>query len=110
MANVKATVILYKKDSVYSFAEIITHEDYEEQVEARAKEIYADPQEFRDYLNDNYTMDEVFDFSEEDKKKIKEEDFKDQCALWARDELSDEYECIELETEVEISTVCPYRQ
>lgn len=103
--KVQARVVLYRNDSEYEYADILTQEDCEELIKTRAKEMYEDPEEFLQYLEDNYTLLEIFNFTEQDKKAIKKDDFKYYCETWARDEFSKQYERIELETEVLISAL-----
>lgn len=107
MAKVQATVVLYRNDSEYDYTDILTQEDYEELIKTRAKEMYEDPEEFLQYLEDNYTLLEIFNLTEQDKKVIKKDDFKYHCETWARDEFSEQYSRIELETEVLTSAPVP---
>ena len=97
----KATIKVYGKAIRGGYVEVISAEQYEEKVSARAKEFYEDEQEFYDWLEDTYSASEVWDMTNETKKTIKEVDFKDKCLEWALDDMESEYEEFEITTEVE---------
>ena len=105
MAKVKATVGMYKATRYcesHFEGEIITIEEYDELTENREEEIKFDEQEFSGYLTDNYTADEIFAMTEEDKQNVRK-DFESRCQDWALDSLEDDWEYVEIYTEVEIS-------
>ena len=105
MVKVRATVGMYQAtrycNSHYE-GEIITIEEYDEILKDREEEIRLDEREFSDYLSENYSTDEIFAMTEEDKQKVRE-DFESNCRDWASDNLSDSWEYLEISTEVEIS-------
>ena len=105
MEKVKATVGMYKATrycETHAEGEIITVEEYEELTKSKEEEIKFDEREFADYLGDNYTTDEVFAMSEEDKLNVRR-DFENRCQDWVLDNLMDGWEYIEIRTEVVIS-------
>ena len=105
MVKVKATVGMYQAtrycDS-HSEGEIITVEEYGELLKNRAEEIRLDEREFSDYLSDNYSTDEVFAMTEEDKQNVRE-DFESRCEDFALNSIDDGWKYLEIRTEVVIS-------
>ena len=102
----KVTIIVYGKAIRGGYVEVISAEQYEEKINARAKEFYEDEEEFYEWLEDNYTAGEVWDMTEETKKAVKEDSFKDACLEWALDDISSEYESFSITTEVECGCEC----
>ena len=102
----KVTIIVYGKAIRGGYVEVISAEQYEEKINARAKEFYEDEEEFYEWLEDNYTAGEVWDMTDSTKKAIKEQDFKDKCLYWAYDDMGSEYEEFEITTEVECGCDC----
>ena len=106
MAKANVTVTVYGKATRGGYVEVISAEEYDERVYARAKEIYEDESEFYAWLEDTFSTSEVWDMTDEKKKIIKEKDFKDKCLNWALDEMNDEYEEFKITTEVDCPCEC----
>lgn len=105
MAKVKATVGMYQATQyceTHFEGEIITVEEYDELVENREEEIKLGRQDFSDYICENYTTDEIFAMTEEEKQNVRE-DFERRCQDWALESLEGCWEYLEIRTEVEIS-------
>ena len=102
----KATVKVYGKAIRGGYVEVISAEQYEEKVSARAKELYEDKNEFYEWIEDHFSVDEVWDMTEETKKAIKENEYKDKCLDWALDDMEGEYEEFEITTEVDCPCDC----
>ena len=104
----KATVVIkvYGKAVRCGYAEVISAEQYQEKISARAKEFYEDESEFYDWLEDTFSASEVWDMTESTKKTVKEVDFKDKCLDWALDDIESEYEEFEITTEVDCPCDC----
>lgn len=105
MVKVKATVGMYKAKSccnTHCAGEVITIEEYDGIAKDREEKIKLDEQGFSDYLDDNYTTNEVFAMTEADKQNV-QKDFEKHCRECAWEALSDEWEYIEIRTEVVIS-------
>lgn len=105
MVKVKATVGMYKAKrycETHCEGEVITTEEFDGLVKDREEEIKLDEQELLDYLDDNYTMNEIFVMTEEEKQNV-QKDFENRCRDWALDALSEGWEYIEIRTEVVIS-------
>ena len=101
MAKAKVTIKVYGKAVRGGYAEVISAEQFEEKVSARAKEFYEDESEFYDWLEDTFSIGEVWDMTESTKKTVKEIDFKDKCLNWAYDDIGSDYEEFEITTEVD---------
>lgn len=97
----KATIKVYGKAIRGGYVEVISAEQYEEKISARAKEFYEDESEFYDWLEDTFSASEVWDMTDGTKKAVKEKDFKGKCLDWALDDMESEYEEFEITTEVE---------
>lgn len=106
MAKAKVTIKVYGKAMRGGYAEVISAEQYEEKISARAKEFYEDEEEFHEWLEDNYPASAVWHMTDEEKKTIKEVDFKDKCLDWALDDMEGEYEEFEITTEVDCPCDC----
>lgn len=106
MAKATVVVKVYGKAIRGGYVEVISAEQYEEKISARAKEFYEDEEEFYEWLEDTYTASDVWDMTESTKKTIKEQDFKDKCLDWAYDDIGSEYEEFEITTEVEVECDC----
>lgn len=106
MAKVTTTVTVYGKAIRSGYAEVISAEQYEEKVSARAKEFYEDVSEFYEWLEDTFSAGEIWDMTEEVKKSVKERDFKDKCLDWALIEIENEYEEFEITTKVNCEYGC----
>ena len=106
MAKAKVTIKVYGKAMRGGYVEVISAEQYEEKISARAKEFYEDEEEFYEWLEDTYTASEVWDMTESTKKTIKEVDYKDKCLDWAYDDIGCEYEEFEITTEVDCPCDC----
>ena len=104
----KATVVIkvYGKAIRGCYAEVISAEEYNEKITARAKEFYEDDTEFYEWLEDNYSASNVWDMTEETKKTVKEVIFKNKCIDWAYDDIGSEYEEFEITTEVDCPCDC----
>lgn len=101
MAKATVTVKVYGKAIRGGYVEVISAEQYEEKISARAKEFYEDPEEFHEWLEDTYTASDVWDMTEETKKAVKENEYKERCEMWALDDIEGDYEEFEITTEVE---------
>ena len=97
----KVTIKVYGRAIRGGYAEVISSEQFDEKVVERAKELYEDKDEFCEWLEDTYTASDVWDMTEETKKAIKEEAFKERCEMWALDDIEGDYEEFEITTEVE---------
>lgn len=106
MAKATVTIKVYGKAIRGGYVEVISAEQYEEKISARAKEFYEDESEFYEWLEDTFTAGEVWDMTEGTKKKIKEQDFKDKCLDWALDDIESDYEEFEITTEVDCPCEC----
>lgn len=106
MAKAKVTITVYGKAIRGGYAEVISAEQYEEKISAKAKEFYEDKVEFQEWLEDNYCASTVWNMTDEEKKTIKEVDFKDKCLDWALDDIEGEYEEFEITTEVDCPCEC----
>ena len=106
MAKAKVTIKVYGRAIRGGYAEVISAEQYEEKVSARAKEFYEDESEFYEWLEDTYSAGEVWDMTEDTKKTIKEVDYKDKCLDWALDDIGSDYEEFEIVTEVDCPCDC----
>ena len=104
----KATVVIkvYGKAIRSGYVEVISAEQYDEKVSARAKEFYEDEEEFYEWLEDTYTASDVWDMTDSMKKAIKEVEFKDKCLDWALDDMDSEYEEFEITTKVDCPCDC----
>ena len=100
MAKINVTVGVYAQANRYEECEVISQEQYDERVAERANEIYKNEDEFFDWLEDTYTVEEVWKMTDEKKKAIKEDTFKKKCNDWALDEIQDEWDYFEIETQV----------
>lgn len=71
--------------------------DFEKRVQEQAEDLSSDDSFFSDWLDDNYSTAEVFNFNEQDKKSALE-DFLNKCQERARENLEDEgWEEVEIE-------------
>ena len=106
MAKAQVTIKVYGKAMRGGSVEVISEEQFEEKVSARAKEFYEDPEEFHEWLEDTYTASDVWDMTDKDKAVVKERDFKERCLDWAYDDIGSEYEEFEITTEVDCPCDC----
>ena len=106
MAKATVTIKVYGKAIRGGYVEVISAEQFEEKVSARAKEFYEDSEEFVEWLEDTFTASEVWDMTDGTKKKIKEVDFKDKCLDWALDDIGSDYEEFEITTEIDCPCDC----
>lgn len=106
MAKATVTVKVYGKAIRGGYVEVISAEQYEEKISARAKEFYEDESEFYEWLEDTFSASEVWDMTESTKKTVKEVDFKDKCLDWVLDDIEGEYEEFEITTEVDCPCEC----
>ena len=102
----KATIKVYGKAIRGGYAEVISSEQFDEKVAERAKELYEDKDEFYEWLEDQFTVDEVWNMTEETKKAVKENQYKERCEMWALDDMEDEYEEFIITTEVDCPCDC----
>lgn len=102
----KATIKVYGKAIRGGYVEVVSAEQYEEKISARAKEFYENKSEFYEWLEDTYTASDVWAMTDSTKKTIKEVDFKDKCLDWALDDMEGEYEEFEITTEVDCPCDC----
>lgn len=107
MAKVKVVVGVYVGKDDYGYTQVISEEKYSEKVKEQANFIYNDEDAFFDWLADNYDVEDVFKWTEEEKKAIKEITFKQVTENWADEELAEVWGYEEIETEVEVSSSCP---
>jgi hypothetical protein len=106
MAKAKVVIKVYGKSIRGGYVEVISAEEFNAKITAKAKEFYEDEEEFYEWLEDTYTAGDVWDMTEETKKTIKEVDFKDKCLDWAYDDIGCEYEEFEITTEVDCPCDC----
>ena len=102
----KATIKVYGKATRNGYVEVISAEQYEEKVSARAKEFYENEQDFFDWLEDHFSVGEIWDMTDETKKTVREKEYKERCGMWALDDMEGEYEDFEITTEVECGCEC----
>jgi hypothetical protein len=106
MAKATVTVKVYGRAIRGGYVEVISAEQYEEKVAARAKEFYEDEEEFYEWLEDTYSASEVWDMTDSTKKTLKEVDYKDRCLEWAYDDVGSDYEEFEITTKVDCPCDC----
>ena len=106
MAKAKVVIKVYGKTIRGGYVEVISAEQYEEKISARAKEFYEDNREFYEWLEDTFSIDEIWDMTDSTKKAIKEVDYKDKCLDWALNDMEGEYEEFEITTEVDCPCDC----
>lgn len=105
MIKVKATVGMYQATSVCETeveGKIITVEEYDEVLRVKENEIKNSNDDFRDFLEVNYTTDELWDMDEQEKQRVKAK-FEEYCKEKASECLIDEWDYFEIYTEVVIS-------
>lgn len=76
--------------------EILTKEEYEDEVKVRAEVFISDENDFDIWLEENYSGLEIFNFKEEDKNRVCEE-WRKACESYARENAEEEYEEMEIE-------------
>ena len=96
-----ATIKVYGKATRSGYAEVISSEQFDEKVVERAKELYEDKDEFYEWLEDNFTVDEVWNMTNETKQAVKEKQYKERCEMWALDDMEGDYEEFIITTKVE---------
>ena len=102
----KATITVYGRAIGGGYVDIISAEEREEKISARAKELYEDEEEFYEWLEDHYSAVEVWGMTEDRKKYVKEVEFKNQCVEWAYDDMNDKWDAFEITTEVDCPCDC----
>jgi hypothetical protein len=76
--------------------EILTKEDYEDEVKTRTDDYVSDNGGFESWLGETYTIWEIYNFTDEDKKRVHEE-WREACKGYAKEDANDEYEEMEIE-------------
>ena len=104
----KATVVIkvYGRAVRNGYVEVISAEEYNDKITARAREFYEDEDEFTEWLEDNYSASDVWRMTDETKRTVKEVFFKNKCLDWAYDDIGSEYEEFEITTEVDCPCDC----
>ena len=102
----KATITVYGKAVRGGYVEVISAEEYREILSARAREFYEDTHEFYEWLEERYSAGDVWDMTEETKKSIKEEEYRNKCVEWAYDDIEGEWDPFEITTEVDCPCDC----
>ena len=98
----KAIVGVYVSSDTYSDTEVISTEEYEEKVKARAEEFFQDEYEFREWLEENYTFMDLWAMTDSQKESVKNR-FSLLCKDWAEDEIGENWYYYEIETEISCS-------
>ena len=106
MAKATVTVKVYIKTIHGSHVEVISAEQYEEKVYAKAKAFYENEEDFYEWIERVYSVSDVWNMAESTKKTIKEVVFQDKCLDWAHKEIANEYEEFTITTEVEVECDC----
>lgn len=75
---------------------LLNEAEYAEWVNDAAKEMEEEGDALADFLDDNYSSVEIFDFNEEDKARVWEE-FREKCKKMAEEDLGCAFEMIEKE-------------
>jgi hypothetical protein len=105
MARQKVKVTVFGFGDEYGSLEVVSKERFEELVRERAVELSSNERELEDWLEENFTMLEVWDMTDSRKQEIMEH-FKAKCLDWAYDELMEDWEQFEIETEIEVVCDC----
>jgi len=69
---------------------VLTEAEYHEMVEKKIEERLADEEEFDEYLHDEYNAIEIFNFTDDDRKRISKQ-FKEEVRKWVEDYYSCDY-------------------
>lgn len=99
----------------YSEGTIISKEEFEKLKEDKTIYYVADDERFENYLERNYSLVEVFEMSKSDKEDI-EKIFKVDCEEDIKSEMNEQWNYIEIETEIEFPTAetvvcgCPLKK
>ena len=76
--------------------EILTKEEYEDEIKVRADDYVSDNGDFEVWLGETYTTWEIYNFTDEDRNRVRKE-WADHCKSCAREDATDEYEEVEIE-------------
>ena len=76
--------------------EVLTETELDAKIESEARKSVADDDEFAEWLRDEYTAIDVFNFTEEDRANVLDE-WTAVCSERASVELMEEYELVEKE-------------
>ena len=99
----------------YSEGEILSKEEFEKLKASKAIDRVADDDSFEGYLSRKYSLLEIFEMSESEKEKV-EEMFKEDCEEDIESEMFEQWNYIEIETEIEVPTAenivcgCPLKR
>jgi hypothetical protein len=80
----------------WSKQEILTKEEYEDEVKTRADDYTSDKSGFDVWLGETYSCLEIFEFTCEDSVRVRKE-WHDACKSYAREDADDKYEEVEIE-------------
>ena len=106
MAKATVVITVYGKAVRGGYVEVISAEEYNDILATRAREFYEDENEFAEWLEDNYSASAVWYMTDEEKKKIREVDFKNKCVEWALDDIESEWDPFDITTEVDCPCDC----
>jgi hypothetical protein len=99
----------------YPQGEIISKEEFEKLKASKAINRVADDDSFEVYLSRKYSLVEVFEMSKSEKERV-EQEYKNACEEDIESEMSEQWNYIEIETEIEIPTAeivvcgCPLKK
>ena len=99
----------------YPTGEIISKEEFEKLKADKAISYVADDDRFEYYLSDNYSLVEIFEMNKSEKEDV-EKMFKEKCEEDVESEMSEQWDYIEIETEVAVPTAeivvcgCPLKK
>ena len=99
----------------YSEGEIVSKEEFEKLKASKVIDRVADDDSFEVYLSHKYSFVEVFEMSKSEKEKI-EQEYKEACEEDIESEMFEQWNYIEIETEIEVSTAeiivcgCPLKR
>lgn len=103
MAKATTTVKVYGRATRDGYAEVISAEQYEKEVIQRTNDFYEDEIDFYDWLEETYSVSEVWDMSDDEKQRVKEEEYNEKCIQWALDDMENEYK--EFEVTIDIDSI-----
>lgn len=78
--------------------EILTEDEYKELQEQKARNLFDDEDEFKDWLNCDYSASEIFEMTAEERLEIQKR-WDDYCVNETQDNLEYEWDEIELDIE-----------
>ena len=99
----------------YSEGDIISKEEFEQLKASKANDRIADDDNFEGYLSRKYSLFEIFEMSQSEKETV-EQEYKKDCEEDIESEMSEQWNYIEIETEIEVPTAeivicgCPLKK